>query len=268
MVGFSLKELSITLRILFNAKVLNFMSKQTVIKVQHVSKRYNIDLYKKSHTLRGDLAELLSQPLKWLKGISKKTNYLWVLKNINLSVDKGDVLGITGPNGAGKSTLLKILSRITPPTKGEIVITGRVSSILDIGTGFHPELTGKENIYLKGAILGMNNQEISKKFNQIVEFSGVEKFINTPLKRYSTGMAVRLAFSIAVHLEADILLFDEILAVGDEQFQQKSLAKMKELVANQQKTIIFVSHNKKLLKQLSNRIVYLDHGIIKKIDKL
>jgi len=184
---------------------------------------------------------------------------IWALKDISFHVKKGEIVGIIGRNGAGKSTLLKILSRITEPTNGQAEIRGRVSSLLEVGTGFHPELTGKENIYLNGTILGMRKSEIDRKFDEIVEFSGVEKFINTPVKRYSSGMRVRLAFAVSAHLEPEILLIDEVLAVGDAQFQKKCLNKMQD-VGQQGRTVLFVSHNMPAITRLCPRAIILDQG--------
>jgi lipopolysaccharide transport system ATP-binding protein len=185
----------------------------------------------------------------------------WALRDISFEVKEGEVLGIIGRNGAGKSTLLKILSRITEPTHGRIHIRGRVASLLEVGTGFHPELTGRENVFLNGAILGMSRVEIKRKFDEIVEFSGVEKFLDTPVKRYSSGMYVRLAFAVAAHLEPEILIVDEVLAVGDAEFQQKCLGRMKD-VAGQGRTVLFVSHNMATVMKLTTRCVYLANGIV------
>ncbi len=195
---------------------------------------------------------------------SQNQDYIWALQNINLEIAKGEILGIIGKNGAGKSTILKILSRITSPTSGIIKIKGRVSSLLEIGTGFHPDLTGKENIYLNGAILGMSRYEIKHSYNEIVEFSGVQKYIDTPVKRYSSGMRIRLAFSVAAHLNSDILLVDEVLAVGDADFREKCIKKMNRLSVAEDKTVIFVSHNLNIIKQLCKKCVYLKNGIIEK----
>jgi lipopolysaccharide transport system ATP-binding protein len=183
----------------------------------------------------------------------------WALKNINFEIKQGERVGIIGRNGAGKSTLLKVLSRITEPTKGRIQITGRVASLLEVGTGFHPELSGKENIFLNGAILGMSRMEIKRKFDEIVEFSGVERFLDTPVKKYSSGMYVRLAFAVAAHLEPEILIVDEVLAVGDAEFQKKCLGKMQE-VSGHGRTVLFVSHNIRAIQQLCNRIILLNAG--------
>ena len=190
---------------------------------------------------------------------------IWALKDVTFSIKTGEVVGIIGKNGAGKSTLLKVLSRITTPTEGRAVIKGRVSSLLEVGTGFHSELTGRENMYLNGTILGMSKKEIDRKFDEIVDFSGVEKFIDTPVKRYSSGMTVRLAFSVAAHLEPEILLIDEVLAVGDAEFQKKCLGKMKN-VASQGRTVLFVSHNMAAINRLCEWCLWLENGKVK--DKL
>lgn len=190
---------------------------------------------------------------------NREGEVLWALQDVSFSVMQGEVLGLIGRNGAGKSTLLKILSRITAPTSGRIRVKGRVSSLLEVGTGFHPELTGRENIYLNGAILGMSRDEISRKFDEILDFSGVEKFIDTPVKRYSSGMYVRLAFSVAAHLDPEILVVDEVLAVGDASFQKKCLGKMND-VAHGGRTIVFVSHNMQAIRSLCSRSILLDEG--------
>jgi lipopolysaccharide transport system ATP-binding protein len=187
----------------------------------------------------------------------------WALRDVNFEVERGQVVGIIGPNGAGKSTLLKIIGRITEPTKGRVCLFGRVGSLLEVGTGFHPELTGRENIYLNGAILGMRRAEIRRKFDEIVAFAEVEKFLDTPVKRYSSGMYVRLAFAVAAHLEPEILVVDEVLAVGDAGFQKKCLAKMGD-VAGHGRTVLFVSHNTGAIMSLCSSVVWLDHGMIKK----
>jgi lipopolysaccharide transport system ATP-binding protein len=189
------------------------------------------------------------------------SNYVWALNDINLSVSSGEVLGIIGRNGAGKSTLLKILSRTTGPTKGEYKIKGKVTSLLEVGTGFHPELSGRDNVFLNGAILGMKKAEIKQRFDEILHFSGVERYIDTPVKRYSSGMYVRLAFAVAAHLEPDILIVDEVLAVGDQEFQDKCIGKMKD-VSGQGRTVLFVSHNMGAVKQLCTRAAYLENGLL------
>src|SRR6201998_956876 len=186
----------------------------------------------------------------------------WALKNVSFEVKQGEVLGIIGRNGAGKSTLLKILSRITEPTKGRVLLSGRVSSLLEVGTGFHNELTGRENIFLNGAILGMTQREIRKKFDEIVAFAEVEKFLDTPVKHYSSGMYVRLAFAVAAHLEPEILVVDEVLAVGDHEFQKKCLGKMHDVASREGRTVLFVSHNLAAISELATRAVLLNAGTI------
>jgi len=191
-----------------------------------------------------------------------ESNIVWSLKDLNFEIQQGDAVGIIGRNGAGKSTLLKILSRVTSPTKGSVKARGRIASLLEVGTGFHPELTGKENIYLNGAILGMRKKEIDKKLEQIVDFSGVERYVDTPVKRYSSGMYVRLAFAVAAHLDSEILIVDEVLAVGDAEFQKKCLGKMGEVSKWNGKTILFVSHNMTAMRTLCNKGILLDKGAI------
>jgi ABC-type polysaccharide/polyol phosphate transport system ATPase subunit len=194
--------------------------------------------------------------------VKGKSDIVYSLNNINFDVEKGDAVGIIGRNGAGKSTLLKVLSRVTSPSKGKIFLKGRVASLLEVGTGFHPELTGRENIYLNGAILGMRKSEITRKFDEIVDFSGVERYIDTPVKRYSSGMYVRLAFAVAAHLESEILIVDEVLAVGDSEFQQKCLGKMGEVSKGDGRTILFVSHNIDAVKNLCNKGILLNNGTL------
>lgn len=223
------------------------------ISVSNLSKRYLIGK-KKDGSLRGTLANLF-------KSGNSSEDEFWALKNINFEIEKGDVIGIIGKNGAGKSTLLKVLSQITRPTTGRIEIDGRVASLLEVGTGFHPELTGRENIFLNGTILGMTRKEVQAKFDEIVAFSGVEKFLDTPVKRYSSGMYVRLAFSVAAHLEPEILIIDEVLAVGDAEFQKKCLGKMQD-VAGQGRTVLFVSHQIGSIRQLCNKGILLRNGQI------
>lgn len=242
---------------------------EVVIKADGISKQYRLGLQeKKSDTFVGQVLDMVKTPLKNFKrlaNLSKFTNddnsIFWALKDINFEVRQGEVLGIVGKNGAGKSTLLKILSRITEPTAGNIMIRGRVSSLLEVGTGFHPELTGRENIYMNGTILGMTKKEIDIKFNEIINFSGVRKHIDTPVKFYSSGMKVRLAFSVAAHLEPEILIIDEVLAVGDAEFQKKCLGKMED-VANEGRTVLFVSHNMSAVKSLCTRAILLNNGEI------
>jgi lipopolysaccharide transport system ATP-binding protein len=228
------------------------MHADTAISVSHVSKRYTIGA-QKDGSLRGTLAGMLGSKQ------TKNQEEFWALNDVSFDIKKGEVIGIIGKNGAGKSTLLKILSQITKPTSGRIEISGRVASLLEVGTGFHPELTGRENIYLNGTILGMSRQEVKDKFEEIVEFSGVQKFIDTPVKHYSSGMYVRLAFAVAAHLEPEILIIDEVLAVGDAEFQKKCLGKMKE-VAGHGRTVIFVSHNLSAVASLCSRGIVLDKG--------
>lgn len=200
-----------------------------------------------------------------LKGDS---DYVWALKDVNFEVKKGEVLGIIGRNGAGKSTLLKILSKVTTPSKGRIKVNGRIASLLEVGTGFHPELTGRENIFLNGAILGMTKTEIRSKFDEIVDFAGVERYIDTPVKRYSSGMYVRLAFAVAAFLEPEILIIDEVLAVGDAEFQKKCLGRMQDVSKNDGRTILFVSHNMGAVKSICNRGVLLEKGTVKSIGEI
>ena len=245
------------------------MSTNPIITVKNLGKKYNIAHQRGGYVaLRDVLTNILKNPFRFAKQKAKKSLGLgtkeefWALNDINFEVNKGEIIGIIGRNGAGKSTLLKILSKITPPTKGEIKINGRVGSLLEVGTGFHPELTGRENIFLNGAILGMTRHEIAKKFDQIVEFSGIEKFLDTPVKYYSSGMYVRLAFSVAAHMDPDILIVDEVLAVGDAEFQKKCLGKMEEVTKQKERTILFVSHNMSAIEKLCNRCILLDSGNI------
>jgi lipopolysaccharide transport system ATP-binding protein len=238
-----------------------------IIEVKNLSKKYNITHANGGYVaLRDVLANVIKHPFSFIKqkakesvGLSKKEEF-WALKDINFTVNQGEIIGIIGRNGAGKSTLLKILSQITPPTTGEIKLRGRVGSLLEVGTGFHPELTGRENIFLNGAILGMKKVEIAKKFDEIVEFAGVEKFLDTPVKYYSSGMYVRLAFSVAAHMEPDILIIDEVLAVGDAEFQKKCLGKMDDITKKEGRTVLFVSHNMGAVQSLCARVILLDQG--------
>jgi lipopolysaccharide transport system ATP-binding protein len=234
------------------------------IRVDSLSKRYKIGLAKQRHdTLRDEITEALTSIFRsnghGSAHGSDPSDIIWALKDVSFEIKHGEVVGFIGRNGAGKSTLLKILSRITEPTVGRAEIYGRVGSLLEVGTGFHPELTGRENIFLNGAILGMRKTEIERKFDEIVAFSEVEKFIDTPVKRYSSGMYVRLAFAVAAHLDPEILIVDEVLAVGDAQFQKKCLGKMND-VAKEGRTVLFVSHNLVALRRLCNRGLLLDHG--------
>lgn len=228
-------------------------SDEIAIRVSGLSKRYLIGGEKK-----GSLTETLAE---MIGAKNNRKEEFWALKDINFEVKKGEMIGIIGKNGAGKSTLLKILSRITQPTSGKVEINGRVASLLEVGTGFHPELTGRENIYLNGTILGMSRQEVKDKFEEIVEFSGVRKFIDTPVKHYSSGMYVRLAFAVAAHLDPEILIIDEVLAVGDADFQKKCLGKMKE-VAGEGRTVLFVSHNMAAVKTLCEHSILLANGVL------
>lgn len=234
------------------------------IQVENLSKKYIIG-HEKAERYTA-LRDVITNKAKNIFKSSKRasdtyTEEFYALKNLSFEIQQGDRVGIIGRNGAGKSTLLKILSRITEPTNGRIGLKGRVSSLLEVGTGFHPELTGRENIYLNGAILGMSRVEIRKKFDEIVDFSEVEKFLDTPVKRYSSGMYVRLAFAVAAHLEPEILIVDEVLAVGDVQFQQKCLGKMEDVSKNQGRTVLFVSHNMGAIKRLCNYGIYLNKGV-------
>ena len=235
------------------------MPQHSVI-VSHIGKRYRIGAAPASYrTFRETLIDTLTKPKKRLHGKMTDANSFWALKDISFNVDQGKALGIVGRNGAGKSTLLKILSRVTEPTVGSAVICGRVGSLLEVGTGFHPELTGRENIYLNGAILGMKHDEISRKMDEIIAFSEVEEFIDTPVKRYSSGMYLRLAFAVSAHLEPEILVIDEVLAVGDAEFQRKCLGKMSD-VANQGRTVLFVSHNMSAILRLTQETIVLEKG--------
>jgi lipopolysaccharide transport system ATP-binding protein len=242
-----------------------------VIKLEDVSKQYrlgNVGTGTLSHDLNRFLAKISGKEDPTSKvGVSNRLDtvdgrYVWALQNINLEICDGEVLGIVGKNGAGKSTLLKLMSRVTAPTVGNIMIKGRIASLLEVGTGFHPELTGKENIFLNGAILGMTRKEISSKFDEIVEFSGVKKYVNTPVKRYSSGMYVRLAFAVAAHLEPEILIVDEVLAVGDAEFQKKAIGKM-QAVSRSGRTVLFVSHNLTAVEQLCTKGILMQNGMIK-----
>ena len=240
------------------------------IKVENLSKAYQIGQFG-TGTISRDLerwwvTKLLGKEDPFLKlgetndrSVKGKSNVVWSLRDINFETRQGDVIGIIGKNGAGKSTLLKLLTRITSPTTGRIKIKGRIASLLEVGTGFHPELTGRENIYLNGSILGMRNKEITRKLDEIIDFSGVERYIDTPVKRYSSGMYVRLAFAVAAHLESEILIVDEVLAVGDAEFQRKCLGKMN-AVSRQGRTVLFVSHNMGAIRQLCKKGIYLSSG--------
>lgn len=246
---------------------------QTVIKVENISKQYRLgsvstgtlshDFNRWWHRVRGK-----EDPYLRIGETNDRTqrgdsDYVWALEDIGFKVAQGEVLGIIGRNGAGKSTLLKILSRTTSPTKGNVKIKGRVASLLEVGTGFHPELSGRENIFLNGAILGMTKREITAKFDEIVDFAGVERYIDTPVKRYSSGMYVRLAFAVAAHLDPEILIVDEVLAVGDAEFQKKAMGKMKRVSVSEGRTVLIVSHNLMAIKSLCSRSILLANGRVK-----
>jgi len=246
----------------------------TAIQVENLSKAYQLGQIG-TGTISRDLerffvTKILGKEDPFLKigqtndrTIKGTSDIVWSLKDINFNIEQGDAVGIIGRNGAGKSTLLKLLSRVTSPTTGSIKVQGRVASLLEVGTGFHPELSGRENIYLNGAILGMRKAEIKRKFDEIVDFSGVERYIDTPVKRYSSGMYVRLAFAVAAHLESEILIVDEVLAVGDAEFQKKCLGKMGDISKGEGRTVLFVSHNMAAVKSLCSKGVVLENGLIK-----
>lgn len=238
----------------------------TIIQIEHISKEYRLGAIG-GGTLKGDLQSLAARlrgkedpNLQIGQQSHSKNQRFLALEDVTFSVKKGERVGIIGHNGAGKSTLLKLLSRVTAPTTGSISYNGRIASMLEVGTGFHPELTGRENIYLNGAILGMTKKEISEKFDDIVKFAEMEKFIDTPVKRYSSGMYVKLAFAVAAHLDSEILVMDEVLAVGDMKFQQKCLGKMDDVSKNEGRTVLYVSHNMSTIRQLCTRCIVMDHG--------
>src|SRR5713226_5027620 len=235
-----------------------------IIKVENVSKQYRIGAIQAPYqTLREVLTEAVRVPFKRPSNRPQSANgRIWALREVSFEIQPGEVVGIVGPNGAGKSTLLKILSRVTEPTIGRVELYGRIGSLLEVGTGFHPELTGRENVFLNGAILGMTRMEIQRKFDEIVAFSEIEKFIDTPVKWYSSGMYLRLAFAVAAHLETENLIVDEVLAVGDAEFQKKCLGKMSE-VARGGRTVLFVSHNMGAIRRLTQRCLLLDGGRVK-----
>ncbi|TXB65419.1 ATP-binding cassette domain-containing protein [Vicingus serpentipes] len=245
--------------------------KEIILKVENISKQYRLglvgtgtlsdDLKRWWHLVRGKEDPFLKIGDTNDRSTKGESNYVWSLKNISFDVYEGDVIGVIGKNGAGKSTLLKILSRVTSPTTGTIKSNGRIASLLEVGTGFHPELTGKENIYLNGAILGMTKKEIASKLDEIIEFSGCERYIDTPTKRYSSGMTVRLAFAVAAFLEPDILIVDEVLAVGDAEFQKKAIGKMKDIsTGDNGRTVLFVSHNMAAVENLCKKSILLQNG--------
>lgn len=241
-----------------------------ILKVENLSKQYRLgkigtgtlshDLNRWWHTVRGKEDPYLKVGEVNDRSSKGSNQYVWALKDINFEVQKGEVLGIIGKNGAGKSTLLKILSRVTSPTVGSVKTKGRIASLLEVGTGFHPEMTGRENIFLNGAILGMTKKEIASKLDEIIEFSGCERYIDTPVKRYSSGMTVRLAFAVAAHLEPEILVVDEVLAVGDAEFQKKAIGKMQDISKTDGRTVLFVSHNMAAVKSLCTKGIVLEHG--------
>jgi len=247
----------------------------TAIKFENISKQYRLGLVS-TQTLSHDLnrwwkMNVRGQEDPYLKigdvndrSIKGESDYVWALKNIDFEVQQGEVLGIIGKNGAGKSTLLKILSKVTAPSTGTIKAAGRIASLLEVGTGFHPEMTGRENIYMNGAIMGMTKAEITRKLDEIIDFSGVERYIDTPAKRYSSGMTVRLGFAIAAYLEPEILVVDEVLAVGDAEFQKKAIGKMQDISTSDGRTVLFVSHNMAAVKQLCNHCVILKNGEVDK----
>lgn len=243
-----------------------------ILKVENLSKQYRLgkigtgtlshDLNRWWHLVRGKEDPYLKIGETNDRSLKGESQYVWVLKDINFEVKRGEVLGIIGKNGAGKSTLLKILSRVTSPTIGSIKAKGRIASLLEVGTGFHPEMTGRENIYLNGAILGMTKKEISSKIDEIIEFSGCERYIDTPVKRYSSGMTVRLAFAVAAHLEPEILVVDEVLAVGDAEFQKKAIGKMQDISKTDGRTVLFVSHNMAAVQSLCTKAIVINKGMI------
>lgn len=250
------------------------MTSDIVIRAEGLGKKYIIGHQSadRSNTFRDVITQNVKNFVRGAKEMAQgkaivagdELEEFWALKDVNFEIKRGDVVGIIGRNGAGKSTLLKVLSRITEPTEGRVEIKGRVASLLEVGTGFHPELSGRENVYLNGAILGMTRAEINRKFDEIVDFSGVEKFLDTPVKRYSSGMYVRLAFAVAAHLEPEVLVVDEVLAVGDAEFQKKCLGKMQD-VAGQGRTVLFVSHNLQAVSELCRSGIYLQGGAIQSI---
>ncbi len=245
----------------------------TAIKFENISKQYRLGLVS-TRTISHDLnrwwqVNVRGKEDPYLKigeinnrATKGTSDYVWALRDINFEVEQGDVLGIIGKNGAGKSTLLKILSKVTSPTTGSIKARGRIASLLEVGTGFHPEMTGRENIYMNGAVLGMTKQEIKRKLDEIVDFSGVERYLDTPAKRYSSGMTVRLGFAIAAHLDPEILVVDEVLAVGDAEFQKKAIGKMQDVSKGEGRTVLFVSHNMGSIKTLCNKSVLLKDGSV------
>ncbi len=237
---------------------------EAIISVENLSKCYKIGRQASGDGLRHVLEQAVRAPFSWLKPESRaaraKTEEFWAVKDLSVEIKRGEMVGIIGRNGAGKSTFLKLLSRITEPTTGSIKLRGRVASLLEVGTGFHPELTGRENIFLNGAILGMSRMEIKRKFDEIVAFAEIDKFLDTPVKRYSSGMYVRLAFAVAAHLEPEILIVDEVLAVGDAEFQKKCLGKMEDVSAKDGRTVILVSHQMPAIQNLCTKCIMMDKG--------
>ena len=254
------------------------MDKNIVIKAENISKQYRLgqvgtgtishDLNRFWHKIRGKEDPYLKIGETNDRSTKGDSDYVWSLRDINFEIEQGDAVGIIGRNGAGKSTLLKLLSRVTKPTTGSIYTKGRIASLLEVGTGFHPEMTGRENIFLNGAILGMTRKEITRKFDEIVDFSGVERYIDTPVKRYSSGMYVRLAFAVAAHLESEILIVDEVLAVGDAEFQKKCLGKMGDVSKGEGRTVLFVSHNMAAVKTLCNKGLLLENGRLSSVGEI
>jgi lipopolysaccharide transport system ATP-binding protein len=242
----------------------------TAIRVENLGKVYQLaHLTRRHQTFREALTDMALAPIRrfrQLRGTDESMEDFWALKEVSFEVQRGEVVGIVGRNGAGKSTLLKVLSRIVEPTEGRAVMRGRVASLLEVGTGFHPELSGRENIYLNGSILGMRKREVDSKFDQIAAFAEIEKFLDTPVKRYSSGMYVRLAFAVAAHLDPEILIIDEVLAVGDAEFQARCLGKMKELSTGGDRTVLFVSHNMAAVRSLCTRGILLDKGRVSMVD--
>ena len=251
------------------------MKDEVILKVENLSKQYRLglvgtgtlshDLNRWWHRVRGKEDPYLKIGETNDRSTKGESEYVWALRDVNFEVKRGEVLGIIGKNGAGKSTLLKILSRVTSPTTGSIKTKGRIASLLEVGTGFHGEMTGRENIYLNGAILGMTKKEITAKIDEIIQFSGCERYIDTPVKRYSSGMTVRLAFAVAAFLEPDILIVDEVLAVGDAEFQKKAIGKIQDISSGEGRTVLFVSHNLPLIESICSRLVLMKNGYFSKI---
>lgn len=249
---------------------------KVVLKAEDISKQYRLglvgtgtvkdDMKRWWYKLRGMEDPFLKIGEANDRSTKGESDYVWSLRDINFEINQGDSVGIIGRNGAGKSTLLKILSQVTQPTTGKIYTKGRIASLLEVGTGFHPEMTGRENIYLNGAILGMRKKEITRKLDEIIDFSGVERYIDTPVKRYSSGMYVRLAFAVAAHLESEILIVDEVLAVGDSEFQKKCLGKMGDVSKGEGRTVLFVSHDLSAISTITQKSIFLENGIIKQFD--